>query len=134
MCTKLSKEATELLLQTPPPEEAEIERSKVIAGLLEEKLKILNELDKAILNVYDVNEIQIEIEESAQMTDGILTMKRKIERYTKLFKQKGIKDLGPGKDQVNNDGNVTNSNWDSSTTVQMENIESTGVNNEENID
>ena len=85
--TKLPKEATELLLQTP--EEADIERSEVTAGLLEEKLKILNELDEAILNVCDVNEIQIEIEEPVQTTtDGILTTKRKIERYTKLFKQK----------------------------------------------
>ena len=122
MCTKLSKEATELLLQTP--EEAEIERIEVMAGLLEEKLKIMNELDEAMLNVY--NEIQIEIEESAQTTDGILTTKRKIERYTKLFKQMGIKDFGPAQDQANNDLNVTNSNGDSS--------EKTGVNNEENIE
>ena len=108
VCTKLSKEATELLLQTP--EETEIERSEIIAGVLKKNLKILNELYEAILNVCDVDEIQIEIEESAQKTDGILTTKQKIERYTKLFKQKGIKDLGPRQDQVNNDGNVTNSN------------------------
>ena len=57
MCTKLSKEVTELLLQTP--EEAEIERSEVLAELLEEKLKILNELNETILNVCDVKEIKI---------------------------------------------------------------------------
>ena len=64
MCTKLEKEATELL-QIPEGEGDHIERSEVIALQLQEKLKLLSEIDEEILDICDVNDIQNEIEESA---------------------------------------------------------------------
>ena len=91
------------------PEEADIEQSKVIAGLLEDELKILNKLHEEILHVCDAKKIQTEIEESAKTSHVILTTKRKIETYFKLFKQKVIKDLEPGHNRINTVENITNS-------------------------
>ena len=81
VCTKLEKEAIELL-QTH--EETGIRRIEVIVGQFGEKLKVLNEIDEQILNIRDVNEIQTEIEESAEISVRILNTKWKLERYAKL--------------------------------------------------
>ena len=84
VCTKLEKEANELLLKEP--QDDLVERIEVIAKQFEGKLTILSELDEEILNTCDVSEIQGEIEDSAEICDRILNTKRKLERFTKLAK------------------------------------------------
>ena len=131
VCTKLEKEAIELLQIY---EETRVERSEVIVGQLEEKLKVLNEIDEQILNICDVNEIQTEIEESAAISDRILNTKRKLERYTKLAEVNVTKDIEPVQENIENEntnGNVSNSNMDSSTTMATETV---NIDNGENIE
>jgi len=131
VCTKLEKEAIALL---QIHEETCVERSEVIVGQLEEKLKVLNEIDEQILNLCEVNEIQTEIEESAEISDRILNTKRKLEKYTKLVKVNVIKDVEPVQENIENEntsGNVSNSNLDSSTTVATEMV---NIDNGENIE
>ncbi len=104
VCTKLEKEANELLLKEP--QDDLVERIEVIAKQFEGKLTILSELDEEILNTCDVSEIQGEIEDSAEICDRILNTKRKLERYTKL-----VKNL------VVTNGNNTIANMNSSSTT-----------------
>ena len=80
VCTKLEKQAIELIAS---PESDNLEKCKVIARQLEGKLKLLGEIDDEILNICDVEEIQHEIEEAAEISDRILEAVRIIDKKTK---------------------------------------------------
>ena len=69
VCTKLTKEADELLHL---PGDVDVDRSEIIRSLLEAKLKILSDLDEEILGLCDVKDIEQEIEESAEAVARIL--------------------------------------------------------------
>jgi hypothetical protein len=73
--TKLEKEAIEHLQST----DIDTERCKIISNQLEDKMKILNDINEEILGVCEVNEIGKEIEDAAIITDRILNTKSKIE-------------------------------------------------------
>ena len=77
VCTKLAKETDELLHL---PGDIDVDRSEIIRSLLEAKLKILSEIDEEILGLCDVNDIEQEIDESAEVLARILNAKRKLER------------------------------------------------------
>ena len=79
MCTKLEKQAIELIGN---PESDNLEKCKGIARQLEAKLKLLSEIDDEILNICDVNDIQREIEEAAEISDRILDAVRVIDKKT----------------------------------------------------
>ena len=115
VCTKLEKEANELLLKEP--QDDLVKRIEVIAKQFEGKLTILSELDEEILNTCDVSEIQGEIEDSAEICDRILNTKRKLERYTKL-----------AKNLVVTNGNNTIANMNSSNTTASIEQENTAEN------
>lgn len=87
VCTKLAKEADELLHL---PGDVDIDRSEIIRSLLEAKLKILSEIDEEILGLCDVEDIEQEIEESAEVVSRILNAKRKLEKALKPGMSKGI--------------------------------------------
>ena len=80
VCTKLAKKADELLHL---PGDVDVDRCEIIRSLLEEKLKILTEIDEEILGLCDVKDIEQEIEESAEVVSRILTGKRKLENALK---------------------------------------------------
>lgn len=80
VCTKLAKEADELLHL---PDDVDIDRIEIIRSLLEAKLKIVSEIDEEILGLCDVKDIEQEIEESAEVVSRILNAKRKLERALK---------------------------------------------------
>ena len=77
VCTKLAKETDELLHL---PGDIDVDRSEIIRSLLEAKLKILSEINEEILGLCDVNDIEQEIDESAEVLARILNAKRKLER------------------------------------------------------
>ncbi len=79
VCTKLEKQAIELIGN---PESDNLEKCKGIARQLEAKLKLLSEIDDEILNICDVNDIQREIEEAAEISDRILDAVRIIDKKT----------------------------------------------------
>ena len=58
VCTKLAKEADELLHL---PGDVDVDRCEIIRSLLEEKLKILSEIDEEILGLCEVKDIEQEI-------------------------------------------------------------------------
>lgn len=62
VCTKISKETDELISAT----EIDYDRCEIIRSLLEEKWKILTEIDGEILGICEVEDIQNEIEKSAE--------------------------------------------------------------------
>ena len=64
MCRKLEKQAIELIEND---KSNNLEKCKGIAKQLKAKLELLGEIDNEILNIWDVNDIQQEIEEAAQM-------------------------------------------------------------------
>jgi prophage DNA circulation protein len=61
----LAKEADELLHL---PGDIDVDRCEIIRSLLEEKLKILSEIDEEILGLCEVKDIEQEIEESTIKT------------------------------------------------------------------
>ena len=127
VCTKLEKEATELL-QIPEGEGDHIERSEVIALQLQEKLKLLSEIDEEILDICDVNDIRNEIEESAEISDRISNTKRRIDKHTKSAKSAKVQD------HINNmNVIVTNSNLTPSTSMEQESIENTTESTNDNL-
>ena len=65
MITKLEKEAIEHLQST----DIDIEQCKIISNQLEDKMKILNDINEEILGVCEVSEIGKEIEDAAIITD-----------------------------------------------------------------
>ena len=76
VCTKLVKEAEELAIS---PENGDISRCEIIKSLLQEKLKILNDIDEEILGLCDIKEIESEIEESTEIVARILNAIKNIE-------------------------------------------------------
>ena len=79
VCTKLVREAIELLDST----EVDIERCEVIAEQLENRMKILDEINEEIISICEVADIEREIEDAAAVKDRILNTKRKIETAKK---------------------------------------------------
>ena len=84
--TKLVKEAIELLQST----DVDIQRCKVIYSQLEDKMKILNEINEEILGICEVSEIEHEIEEAAVVTDRVLSTKSKIEAARKIQNARNV--------------------------------------------
>ena len=64
-------------------ESYDYERIQVIDQHLQDKLKLLNELNESILLLCDVEEITHEIEESEEINDRILSKRKKIETILK---------------------------------------------------
>ena len=93
VCTKLAKEADELLHL---PGDVDVGRCEIIRSLLEGKLKILSEIDEEILGLCDVKDIEQEIEESAEVVSRILTAKRKLEDALKPGISKVINEKNNG--------------------------------------
>jgi len=77
--TKLVNEADEILHSTVPLESAQRARINVISQQLDNKLKILNDMDKDILAKCDVFAISTELEESEVVTAKVLSCKQHIE-------------------------------------------------------
>ena len=77
--TKLVNETDEILLSTVPLESAQKTQINVISQQLDNKLKILNDMDKDILEKCDVSAIATELEESEAVTAKILSCKQNIE-------------------------------------------------------
>ena len=65
-------------------ESYDYERIQVIDQHLQDKLKLLNELNESILLLCDVEEITHEIEESEEINDRILSKRKKIETILKM--------------------------------------------------
>ena len=113
VCTKLEKEATELL-QIPEGEGDHIE--------------LLSKINEEILDICDVNDIQNEIELSAEISDRISNTKRRIDKHTKSAKS------AKGQDHINNTNViVTNSNSILSTSMVQESIENTTESTTDNL-
>ncbi|CAB4043048.1 Hypothetical predicted protein [Paramuricea clavata] len=68
-------------------ESHDYERIQVIDQHLQDKLKLLNELNESILLLCDVEEITHEIEESEEINDRILSKRKKIETILKKWRQ-----------------------------------------------
>ena len=77
--TKLVKESEELVKSQ---DDGDVGRCEIIKGLLQEKLKILNDIDDEILELCSVDDIEREIEESAEVVVRILHAIKKIEGVT----------------------------------------------------
>jgi len=77
--TKLVNEAEEILIVTTPLERAQKSRISVISQQLDNKLKMLNDIDKDILGKCEVSVIPTELEESETVTSKVLSCKQKIE-------------------------------------------------------
>ena len=77
VCTKLAKEANELVIYMEDDDHA---RCEIVKNLLQEKLEIINELDEEIPGLCDIAEIQGEIEESTKVVARILNAIKKIEK------------------------------------------------------
>ncbi|XP_046857875.1 uncharacterized protein LOC124451297 [Xenia sp. Carnegie-2017] len=122
VCTKLEKESVEMLSQ--PPHDDLVKRSEIIAQQLEGKLRILCELDEEILNTCDVNEMQGEIEDSAEISDRVMSIKRKIERYIKCAKNDSLVDTNVN-DTISNSNltNMSNPGQNESIENSNENVE-----------
>ena len=85
MSTKHEKQAIELIEN---PESDHLEKCKVIARQLEAILNLLSEIDDENLNTCDVDNIQHEIEEAAEISYKILDAVRKINKKTKATEGK----------------------------------------------
>jgi hypothetical protein len=81
VCTKLQKEAEELVLQPFDKNGDIVNRCEMIQGMLEEKRKLLETIDEEILALCDVKDISTEIEESAEIVARILKATTKLGRY-----------------------------------------------------
>ena len=68
VCTKLTEETDELIHQT----EADYGRCEIVRSLLDEKSKILKNINEEILGICEVGKIESEIEESTEITSRIL--------------------------------------------------------------
>jgi hypothetical protein len=77
VCTKLTKETEEII----HADEIDYDRCEVIIrSLLEEKSKILTDIDEEILGICEIASIENEIEESADVMGRILSAKRKLDK------------------------------------------------------
>jgi hypothetical protein len=96
--------------------------------LLYNSKKLLSEIDEEILDICDVNDIQNEIEESAEISDRISNTKRRIDKHTKSAKSAKVQD------HINNmNVIVTNSNLTPSTSMEQESIENTTESTNDNL-
>ena len=75
--TKLTKEVDTLLAEEPVTSE-KIARLNVIFDLLENKLKLLNEIDRQILSLCKVDDVPGEVDESEAILDKVMDYKRRI--------------------------------------------------------
>ena len=120
-----------------------MEKCKVIAGQLEGKLKLLSELDNEILNICNVGEIQNEIEEAAEISDGILDVVRIIGEKTKASEEKSSNTNAKGsspstsldqpnesENNVSNVVNVQNSSSDSNPNNERNTVVNSDLANE----
>ncbi len=140
MSTKLVKESEE---SVKSQDDGDVGRCEIIKGLLQEKLKILNDIDDEILELCSVDDIEREIEESAEVVVRILHAIKKIEGVTQGQSRSqtatGSNDVIPVQtidsvtastnatsvnvsDNVNSDsGNVNTSNTSINTSVNTSN-------------
>jgi hypothetical protein len=85
VCTKLTKETEEII----HADEIDYDRCEVIRSLLEEKSKILMDIDEEILGICEIASIEYEIEESADVMGRILSAKRKLDKVKLEAKKTG---------------------------------------------
>ena len=81
VCTKLQKEANELVLKPFDKGGDIVNRFKIIQGILEEKRRLLDKIDEEILALCDVKDIPAEIDESADVVARILKVTANIEGH-----------------------------------------------------
>ena len=80
-CTKLQKETDELVLQAFDENDEIVNRCEIIQGMLEEKRKLLERINKEILALCDIKDIPAEIEESAEVVTRLLKAMTKLGKY-----------------------------------------------------
>ena len=90
VCTKLQKEADELVLQAFDENDEIVNRCEIIQGMLEEKRKLLERIDEDILALCDVKDIPAEIEESAEVVTRLLKATTKLGKYRRKEPKKTI--------------------------------------------
>ena len=90
VCTKLQKEAAELVLQAINEDDDTINRCEIIQSMLEEKRRLLEKIDEEILALCDVKDIPAEIEESAEVVARILNTTTKLGRCRRKEAKKTI--------------------------------------------
>jgi hypothetical protein len=119
VCTKLTKE-TEEIIHT---DEIDYDRCEVIRSLLEEKSKILTDIDEEILGICEIASIEYEIEESADVMGRILSAKRKLDKVKLEAKKTGNTKASTVTIQHEN-GNIatTSSENSSEVTIHASNV------------
>ena len=90
VCTKLQKEADELVLQDFNENDDTVNRCEIIQSMLEEKRRLLEKIDEEILALCDVKDIPAEIEEPADVVARILNTTTKLGRYRRKEAKKTI--------------------------------------------
>ena len=88
VCTKLQREADELVLLNSDENDDNVNRCEIVQGMLEEKRKLLEKIDEEILALCDVKDIPVDIEESAEVVSRILKATTKLARYRRKESKK----------------------------------------------
>jgi hypothetical protein len=126
---KLTKETKEII----HADEIDYDRCEVIRSLLEEKSRILTDIDEEILGICEIASIEYEVEESADVMGRILSAKRKLDKVKLEAKKTGNTKASMVTIQHENGNIVTTSSKNSSDVTNHESgSESGGIINASN--
>ena len=130
VCTKLiiTKETDEIVHATV----IDYDRCEVIRALLEEKSKILNDIDEEILGICEVANIGAEIEESTEVMARILDAKRKLDKAKLNTKDTGATNISmatiSNENGTNTTGNIATTSENLSEVTNTEGGNGSGLN------
>ena len=129
VCTKLiTKETDEIVHATV----IDYDRCEVIRALLEEKSKILNDIDEEILGICEVANIGAEIEESTEVMARILDAKRELDKAKLNTKDTGATNISmatiSNENGTNTTGNIATTSENLSEVTNTEGGNGSGLN------
>ena len=129
VCTKLTKETDKIVHATV----IDYDRCEVIRALLDEKSKILNDIDEEILGICEVANIGAEIEESTEVMARILDAKRKLDKAKLNTKDTGATNISmatiSNENGTNTTGNIATTSENLSEVTNTEGENGSGLNN-----